>query len=69
MESAVHQVASASIAAVFSVGMLLAAHLFTAHTSSRTSAVMSGQRPGAAASTRSRIDANSLSVNWRNGAI
>ena len=69
MESAVHHLASASIAAVFSIGMLLAAHLFTEYTSRRTFAIASVQRPVAGLTLQSRGDVNSVSVTWRNGAI
>ena len=36
---AIHQIASASLAAVFSVGMLMMAHLFIEHRSARSLAI------------------------------
>jgi hypothetical protein len=43
MESTVHQVVSASIAAIFSISMLLAAHFFTEYRLSRTPAIATMQ--------------------------
>jgi hypothetical protein len=45
LESAVHQAASASLTAVFSVGMLFAAHFFTEYRSSRIPAIAPIQSP------------------------
>ena len=41
MGAAVHQVASASLTALFSIGMLIAAHFFMQHQSVKAPSVMS----------------------------
>jgi hypothetical protein len=40
---AIHQLASASLAAVFSIGMLMTAHLFIEHRSARSAAISAAQ--------------------------
>ncbi len=40
MGTAVHQLASASLTALFSIGMLIAAHLFMQHQSARTTSII-----------------------------
>jgi hypothetical protein len=67
MDSAVHQVASASVAAVFSMSMLLAAHFFTEYRSSRMPAITLVRPPMAAVA---RTTGNGLIVaEGYNGAI
>jgi hypothetical protein len=67
MDSAVHQVASASVAALFSIGMFLAAHLFTEYRSSRMPAITIIQ-PSVAAVGRA-ADSGSFAANWGNRAF
>lgn len=64
MESAAHQVASASVAAVFSISMLLAAHFFTEYRSSRMPAIADHAIPAGTVLLRSRlpIESNSGSI-------
>ena len=74
MESAVHQIASASIAAIFSVSMLCAAHLFSEHRSSRMQAFAAIQLPARAFPARLKppFEANigeALAQNRGPGAI
>ena len=74
MDSAVHQLASASLAVAFSVGMVFGAHLFTEYRSNRTPPVamvqpvagpsQAGPRPSA-----ERADSLAPSANWRSRAI
>jgi hypothetical protein len=67
MGSAVNQVASASVAAMFSIGMFLAAHLFTEYRSSRMPAITIIKPPIAAVGGTS--ESGSLSANWFDGAL
>ncbi len=67
MGSAVHQLVNASVAVVFSIGMFLAAHLFTEYRSGRMPAITIAQ-PSIAATGRTPDD-GALSANWGNGAI
>ena len=69
MGSAVHQLASASIAAVFSLGMLFAAHLFTEYRSGRVAALVPVPQRAIALEMPSRFDGNSFPADGRNGAI
>jgi hypothetical protein len=74
MESAMQQVASASVAAIFSVSMLFAAHVFSEYRSSRTQTFTAIQLPSAALSVRPQalFEAgirDPLSGNWRDGGF
>jgi len=74
MDSAVHQLASASVATAFSIGMIFAAHLFTEYRSSRMPAVsiarpLAGSLHAGSRLSIESVDFRSLSVNRSNGAI
>ena len=73
MGSAVHQVASASVAAVFSIAMLLAAHLFCEYRFSRMQATLLAQAPAATSFALSRLpfkpDVASIPDHWSDGGF
>lgn len=74
MESTVHQMVSASIAAIFSISMLLAAHFFTEYRLSRTPAIATMQSPAGTvlvhrAGRLKQFDSASILPSWPNGAI
>lgn len=72
MESTVHQLASASVAAIFSISMLLAAHLFSEYRFSRMQAVFTVQLPAATPAV-SKLpfgpNVGPLLGSWSNGAL
>jgi len=75
MESAGQQVASASVAAIFSISMLLAAHFFTEYRASRLPAIAMMQSPAVTVLVRSRrlpseaSESGSILPSWPNSAI